>query len=146
MEQPTLSSNTDCVCPGSTLTFTCSVLVQGGLFIQWRGSAFKDGCSMNILLRTTNFFATHTCNNNTISGRGVNITSIDGTNAVLYKSELNISMSNDLNDSTVECVLVQGDQETIANTTLILSTAGKSTIYMSLIARINVIIMYTFIL
>ena len=92
--------NLHCACPGDTLMFICTI--DGPGVTVWRGSAF-DCSNQNdeILLRHSQFAngeASSTCNNDAISGRG-----LQNVPNNRFSSQLNFTVSADNNGKTVEC-------------------------------------------
>ena len=91
--------NATCACPGEVLTYTCTVV--GGRATIWEGSAF-DCAGDEIILRHSNFDETPQlgeCNNGAIQGRSV------GVNGMCFTSQLNVTVSAELNKKTVVCFL-----------------------------------------
>lgn len=85
-----------CICPGDRLTFTCTVVGDGSTI--WRGTSFQ--CDrQQIALRHSLFTsggATGDCNDGILAQ---SLTSVDGC----FTSQLNITITSDLNNKTVEC-------------------------------------------
>ena len=93
-------ANATCACPGEILTYNCTV--EGGRATIWGGSAI-DCAGNDITFRHDNVnFIDRTIKleecNGAIVGQSVDI---DGT---YYISQLNITVSNRLNDKTVTCI------------------------------------------
>ena len=97
------SSNSQFIsCPGNVLTTEC-VITGGGTTI-WRGTAFQ--CDSNnrefISLRHSQFLESSkpegTCSNGAIVARTLGV--VNGS----YVSQLNVTVSPELNNTTVECV------------------------------------------
>ena len=101
MENVRFAKLTSCTCPGYTVTYECTVM--GGIGTVWRGSAINCENSANEVFLLHNRFGlsdrdyTKTCNNGTISGRGVRVT------GGFYTSQLSVKISLDLLGKTVEC-------------------------------------------
>ena len=90
--------NVNCACPGEVLTFICNINGRGSTL--WTGTAFS--CNMNeILLRHSQFSQPEgismSCNNGAITGRSIGVT--DGC----YSSELDVTVSPNLNGRTILC-------------------------------------------
>ena len=89
-----------CSCPGDMLTFNCTAVGLGSTL--WIGTAFDciDGGN-EILLRHNGFITggiSGTCNNGAIVGRSLEV--VDNC----YTSQLNVTISSNLNNKTVECI------------------------------------------
>ena len=105
--------NVNCTCPGEVLTFICSI--NGGGNTLWTGTAFS--CNSNeILLRHTQFSlqggTSGSCNNGAISGWSIGVTDR------CYSSELNVTVSPDLNGRTILCNHDGTSQRSIGASTL----------------------------
>lgn len=91
----------DCHCPGDHLTYECSSL--GGLATIWRGSALNRYCESGyILLRHRKFNSQNQtaggeCNNGQIRAQSIGVTNST------YISQLNVTVSADMNNMTIEC-------------------------------------------
>ena len=97
------SKSDENVCSGDLLTFTCVAIGAGSTV--WRGSAFMRCHGSNtkdISLRHTQFNSLDKprgfCNNGAIVACAVGV---DGDN---YTSQLNVTVSPEMNNKTVECV------------------------------------------
>ena len=128
-EQLVLPENHGCACPGSVLTFNCTTVGVGTTL--WRGTAFKCQSTGNQITLLNSLFASGgvgssgACNNGDIMARGI---SADGN---CYTSQLNITVSPGLNQTSVECIY-SSDR---------LSTIGTSALYVLLgKASINCIV------
>ena len=118
--------NAECVCPGELLSFMCTVIgTRSGATI-WAGSAFN--CAGNeISLRHESFFRSggisKDCNRGAIVGK-----TVSAINETCFTSELNVTVSTELNFTTVSCSLDSGIQPirtaliTLAGKLLILTT------------------------
>ena len=102
MEQPIhfkIPGNATCACPGEVLSYTCTV--GGGNTTVWGGSAFKCATTGNEIKLIHHYsFINETsgiCNNGTILGQSVNV---DGMH---FTSQLNVTISSELNNKTVTC-------------------------------------------
>ena len=96
-------SNEIRVCSGDLLTLECSALGAG--ITIWEGSAFLEcyGTNTNtIFLRHSGYNSPNkprkVCNNGAIVARAIGV---DGNN---YTSQLNVTVSAEMNNKTVECV------------------------------------------
>ena len=111
--------NVNCTCPGEVLTFTC-IINEGGTTL-WTGTAFS--CNLNeILLRHSQFSVpggtSGSCNNGAITGRSIGVTN------GCYSSELNVTVSPNLNGRTILCNHDGTTQRNIGSSTLNIVT-GK---------------------
>ena len=106
-------------CPRDVLTFNCTI-AGGGVTI-WRGTAFNCPASGNeILLRHTQFAggnAMGSCNGGSISARGS-----QNTANMCFTSLLSVTISNQLNNKTIECAHDSGSQRTIDVVTITVLT------------------------
>ena len=87
-----------CACPGEVLTYTCTV--DGGNVTIWGGSALNDCAGHQIILDHRQFNnpgASGECNDGYILGKSVDI------NGTCYTSQLNVTVSNRLNNTNVTC-------------------------------------------
>ena len=93
---PTTTSN--CSCPGEIITYECTIV--SGSFTLWSVGA---GCQ--ILLRHSQPFTDSlgTCNNGEVVAQGVEV------NNNCFTSQLNILLTLDLDQRTVECSSLRGD-------------------------------------
>ena len=117
------SNDPGCICPGYVLTYQCSV-VGGGTTV-WQGTAFQcPGLSSHILLRHSKFNASEKtygeCNNGAI------VASVIGVVDNHYTSQLNVTLSPEMNNRTVECVYDNGIG-TIVGSAILAFKTGKST-------------------
>ena len=89
-------ANVTCACPGDVLTYTCAV--EGGNVTIWSGSAF-DCAEREIVLNHDEFNhgTSGECNNGAIKGH-----SVSGYWGY-YISQLDILVSDELNNKTVSC-------------------------------------------
>ena len=122
------SNQSHCACPGDQLTFDC--LVEDGVATVWQGSAFDcnhEGPNM-IILRHSQFSqqlsqpAGGECNDGRIVARSIGPGVLNGT----YLSELNVTVSEDMNNKTTECVAeyINGTQSNSGTSTVTVAT-GK---------------------
>ena len=90
-----------CVCPGDTLSYECTVTGMLSAVTIWSGSALNN-CIFNEIVLLHNHFNTGTynriCSNNgAIVVRGL---SVEGN---IYTSQLNITVTPDIAEKTIEC-------------------------------------------
>lgn len=93
-----IPANATCACPGKVLPYTCTV--DGGNATIWGGTAFN--CTENEIIldhREFNNRASGECNNGAIQGQSVDVI---GT---YYISQLNVTVSSELNNKTVYCMI-----------------------------------------
>ena len=118
-----------CTCPGDQLVFECSV--QGGVATVWQGSIFDCGHGVHsIRLRHSKFnlqqSARGECNNRLsqpIVAQSIGV--FNGT----YISQLNVTVTEAMNNMTVECTAeyVNAITSIISISTVIVAT-GKSVV------------------
>lgn len=88
-------------CPGEVLTIQCAIM--GGGATVWQGTAFQcDGNNRDIIvLRHTQFRRSYKpggiCNNGAIVAQAIGVVNDS------YISQLNVTVSPELNNTTVEC-------------------------------------------
>jgi hypothetical protein len=86
-------------CPGDVLTTECAIMGYGATV--WQGTAFQCGGYDEIILRHSQFEGSYnpirTCNN------GALVTQALGIVNDRYISQLNVTVSPELNNLTVEC-------------------------------------------
>ena len=87
-------------CPGDVLTTECAIM-GGGLTV-WQGTAFQCVSTSNkIILRHSGFGVSHnpagSCNDGTIVAWALGVVNDS------YTSQLNVTVSLELNNTTVEC-------------------------------------------
>ena len=86
-------------CPGDVLTTECAV--KGGGTTVWRGTAFQCDYSKIVLLHSRfnrSRYSTGSCNNGTIVAQDLGI--VNGS----HISQLSVTVSPELNNTTVECL------------------------------------------
>ena len=93
-----------CICPGSELTFTCTI--EGGGITVWRGSFINNinciGSSESdiLLLHDAEFIGLHKiCNDGAITATGLSI----NNNSYTSRLSINVTVISLLNGSTVIC-------------------------------------------
>jgi hypothetical protein len=113
----------NCLCPEGILVFTCSV--NDGVATVWKGSIFNcPGNQNDVTLRHSVFddgiTEPKTCNDGNIVAYD-----IDATNNI-YSSQLNITVSPEMHNGTVECIQYTFNSTyiTVGAYTLILSATG----------------------
>ena len=92
-------SRTVCACPGDQLTFECASL--GGAATIWHGSAFSNCVNREIILRHSRFYSQvdGRCGNN----EQIIAQSVGVVNNTYFTSILNVTVSTDMNNRTIEC-------------------------------------------
>ena len=107
-------------CPGDVLTIECAIM--GGGATVWQGTAFQcddHNFYRDITLRHSQFGAqqkptvTSTCNSGTIIAQAIGIVNNS------YISELTVTVSPEMNNTTVECVHSYNLTETLVKSTTI---------------------------
>ena len=100
----------DCACPGNNLIFECTVVGVAGGSTQWRGDAIRQ-CTVPVFLRHRDFIEGTTqptvCNSGEIVIRTLRVESN------CYTSQMNISFSNALINSTVACAYDNGTRAVV---------------------------------
>ena len=115
-----------CTCPGDMLTYTCTVTGSGNTI--WDGSAFD--CQHNeIILRHSQFTASGghgtfgECNNGAIVARSIGVTNN------CYISELNVTVSANLHNRTVQCIKSDDSLRIIGKSTITVVTGKLQELY-----------------
>ena len=111
----------DCVCPGYTLVYECTVATGGrGQLTVWKGTAFDCPSDANSIILShsddSDSVTIKQCNNGLIMANLVN------ENNGYYISQLNITVSSGLIGLTVECFHDDGRDEILIGNTTILFT------------------------
>ena len=118
------SSAIDCVCPEDQRVYECSV--PGGVATVWRGSAFDCGLASNsIILRHSNPNSVGTCNNGHLVAESIE--TFNGT----FTSQLNVTVSEDLHNKTIECAIEYGNGTVSAINMTTIIVIGKYYCYNS---------------
>ena len=109
-----------CICPGDVLTYVCSSM---GALTVWKGSAFQceqGGSSHEIHLLHRKFVngTSGVCNNGAIVAYSIGV--IDNR----YTSQLNVTVSPEMDNRTVECAYDDGITETIVGVRTVILTPG----------------------
>ena len=104
-----------CTCPGYNTTYECTTV--GGTATVWQGSVFKCPSSQDsislIHSRSSNI---KTCNGAAISGQIIRVEDN------CYTSQLNVNVSSDMIEESIECAHDNGTQSLIGNISLSLTT------------------------
>ena len=116
----------NCVCPGDQLTFDC--LVEGGIATVWQGSAFDcNNEGPNTIILRHSQFSQHQpaageirCNGGRILAHSIGV--FNGT----HISELNVTVTEDMNNKTIECTAeyINGTQSN-SGTSIVTVATGK---------------------
>ena len=110
-----------CACPGEVLTIECAII--GGGSTLWEGTAFQCESIHNnfIALRHSQFSASEkpqeSCNNGAIVASAIRV--VNNT----YISQLNVTVSLEMNNTTVECVHDYNLTSTIVKSILVIVSA-----------------------
>ena len=109
-----------CVCPGDTLTYTCTARGGPSGATVWFGTAFDCAINEIVLLHSRFTYGTFaTCNNGAIAARSL---SIERNN---YTSQLNVTINSETAGKTIKCVYDNGVTSTLLYS-FILPTSGLS--------------------
>ena len=105
-------------CPGDVLTIECTTMGSGATV--WQGTAFQ--CDYDeIVLRHSQFGGSHNpigyCNNGAIVAQGLGVVNNS------YISQLNVTVSLELNNTTVDCMHDNGITQRIIRLTQIIVLA-----------------------
>ena len=98
MEQPIqfkIPVNAMCACPEEVLSYICTI--KGSNTTIWGGSAFNCATAGNEINLIHPSGTSGECNNGAILGQSV---TVDGTH---FTSQLNVTVSSELNNKTVTC-------------------------------------------
>jgi TctA family transporter len=117
-----LQSESTRVCPEDVVVFVCNV--SGGVATVWRGSIFNCPTSGNQILFRHNIFknedeVSRICNNGDIIAYSSEVTNNS------YSSQLNVIVSPEMHNGTVECIQQDFNEISIGTCTLILATGNK---------------------
>ena len=118
-------SRTACASPGDLLTFECTSF--GGIATVWRGSAFNCGHRFNEIVLRHSIFpsrARGSCNSGQILAQ-----SVDVVNNTYFISQLNVNVSSDMHNKTIECEKDDVISSVILSSTTIFITSGTSYVY-----------------
>ena len=91
----------ECICPGDTVIYRCTVQGNANGATIWTGTAFS-GCLQDTAILSHNLFeltggSTATCNNGDIVGQSLGV---QGNN---YTSQLNVTITPDTAGKTITC-------------------------------------------
>ena len=115
----TSDSGSECTCPGQQLSYECTTV--GPVATVWLGSAFQCE-NNNILLRHSQFTSLQgvsgTCNNGAIAGHSRRV------EENCFTSQLNITVSSNMNGQTVQCAHNDGQTLSIIGTNEIAITTS----------------------
>ena len=116
-----VSPDNACTCPGDTITYMCTVVGPGNTL--WGGTAFDCPSTSNEIVLRHSQFSELTgdfgdCTNGTIVGRSL------GVEGNCYISQLSITASINLNDTTVQCV----HDDTLGGVMVLINTSRISVI------------------
>ena len=105
------TENSYCVCPGDQQMFECTAI--GGVATVWHGSVIND-CNQNNILSDEIIFSHSrilrgllergSCNNGSIQAQSIGV-----VNNNHYISQLNVTVSSDMHNKTIECDRVAVD-------------------------------------
>ena len=92
----------NCVCPGDVISYECAIV--GGGATLWRGSAFNcPSMSNEIVLRHAQFkSAVRDCNDEIVA-YSVGTVTLDN-NLKCYVSRLNVTVNDEMRNTTIQCV------------------------------------------
>lgn len=120
--------NKECICSGDTVSYKCTVMGRGTTL--WQGSAFRDCASNHIALLHSQFTSDEgaygTCNNGAIVGWSIAVEDD------CYTSQLNVTISTELDGSNVECVYDNGREASAIDLSMVIKLKGSSQHYISL--------------
>ena len=108
-----------CACPGDVLTYTCNIIGPGNTISIWNGSAFNCPYINNeiILLHSQFVFApgvSGSCNDGAIAARSIGVGETNN-----FISELNVTVSTNLHNKTIQCSYAASDRIRIIGTSTI---------------------------
>ena len=113
--------NNDCVCPGDTLTYECTVVGDRGGITVWMGDFFRcPNGKKEIGLLHSDFtngqaggvYNTQTCNDGNVVGRIIRV-----ENGV-FTSQLNVTLTSDIIGRSIECAYDNGTTHRIGSLNL----------------------------
>ena len=106
-----MSLSDDCICPGDTVVYECTVIGDNGGFTLWMGDFFRCSSGNRVIaLRHHQFMNiqgggmpnARICNNGNVAGRLIRIE--NGS----YTSELNVTLTADIVGRSIECAYDNG--------------------------------------
>ena len=104
-----------CTCPGYILIYECTIVGEGATV--WKGSAFDcHNARDSIHLSHSQLFSSKTCTGAAIKGQIIRV--MDNC----YTSQLNVNVSSDMIEKSIECVHDNDTQCLIGNISLSLTT------------------------
>ena len=123
-KQVTVSTGS-CTCPGSTLTYECTVVGGSGGATVWRGTVFNCPLSDHEIVLLHGRFESDTgtfktCNNGAIVGRGLRVE--DNSS---YTSQLNVTVSPDMIGESIECSHDHGGTTNVIGSSMLHTITGK---------------------
>ena len=110
-------NHSNCICPGNTLAFVCSV--TGGAATVWKGSVFNCHGNEILLRHAIGSEASGMCNNGAVVASAIEFTNTS------YISQLNVTVSPEMHNGTVECIQDSFNETSIGSCTLTIAT-GKN--------------------
>ena len=107
-------SQIECICPGNTVNFECTVV--GAIATVWKGSFF-DCPSNSVVLRHRIFTPgiNGTCNNGKVVATGIEV--INNR----YSSQLIVTVDSGMNNGSVECIRDGSTETTVGTCPLVLA-------------------------
>lgn len=104
-----------CICPGDTIKFECTVMGTSATI--WSGSAF-DCLARGIILRHSTFSrgASGDRNDGAIVATSIGVINNN------YTSQLSVTVSQEMDNKTVECVQHSNPLQVVGSSTIVLAT------------------------
>ena len=116
-------NHSNCICPGNTLAFVCSI--TGGAGTVWKGSIFNCPGNEILLRHAIGSEASGMCSNGTVVASVIEFTSTS------YISQLNVTVSPEMHNGTVECIQDSFNETSIGSCTLTIATGKNRQIVLS---------------
>ena len=113
----------DCICLGDHVIYECTVVGEGATV--WTGNLFQC-TSGEIVLRHGEFqmdSITGECNDGRVTAHSIR--TFNDSHNQFYLSQLNISVTPEINFKNITCLHVDGMMQTLVNTSIISLTRGK---------------------
>ena len=114
-----MSLDDDCICPGDTVTYECTVIGDTGGFTLWMGDFFRCSSGNKVIELIHHQFIqgggipnARICNNGNIAGRLIRIE--NGS----YISQLNVTLTSDIVGRSIECAYDNGTIHPVASLNL----------------------------
>ena len=107
----------DCICPGQRVTYECTVV--GGVVTVWSGTIMEIDCEIILRHYIIYLNSYRTCNNGAVIGQGVEV------NNNCFTSQLTVLLTPDLNQRTIRCSVVTGDEIIAIGVAQLLFTTGS---------------------